>query len=72
MVLVERMPCSNRRQKRGEYSLADIAELLGVGYQTLRYHSQQGYLPKPSIGREAKRYYSLEQVAEIKEYWGSR
>lgn len=62
---------SERRNRRGYYSVSDVAELLGEHHTRVFYHIERGYIPRPQHrdGKSTRRYYSTAEVEAIKEYW---
>lgn len=57
------------RQRRGLYSLPEVAQLVGVERETLCYHVKQGYLLSPHAGQRKRKYYVVADLPHIIAYW---
>lgn len=60
---------AERRQRRGLFTVSDVARLLNVSKQALRYHVLNGFIPKPSFGQGRRKYYVQAEVESIRAYW---
>ena len=57
------------RQRRGLYSLPEVAQLVGVERETFRYHVKRGYLVPPHAGQGKRKYYLAADLPNIIAYW---
>jgi hypothetical protein len=53
------------RQMAGFFSINEMARMLGVDRQRIKYALSQDYLPRPSHKIGARRYYSKAVVEEV-------
>lgn len=60
---------AERRQRRGLYTVTDVAQSLNVSKQALWYHILNGFIPRPSFGQSKRKYYVQAEVDSIRAYW---
>jgi DNA-binding transcriptional MerR regulator len=49
--------------------MAEVATMMGIDYDTLRYHVRMGYLFPPGAGRQRRRYYTTGDLGKLRAYW---
>ena len=57
------------RQRRGLYSLPEVAQLVGIERETFRYHVKRGYLFPPHAGEGKRKYYVTTDLPKIFTFW---
>ena len=62
------------RRRAGLFTIGEAAEMLGVNHWAFRYQVAAGHLVQPSvrIGSKARRYYTDEDVDQMRRYFGAR
>ena len=57
------------RREKDRYTVLEAAQLLGIQYETLRYHLRIGLVGRPCRGKGARKYYTSRDVARIRRYY---
>jgi hypothetical protein len=66
------LPKVNRRHRAGFYSSRELADILGLGHETFRYHVKMGYIPRPEAQFQKRKYYASESANVVVAYFLGR
>lgn len=57
---------AQRRREKDRYTVLEAAHILGIEYETLRYHLRTGLVGRPRRGNGLRKYYTSRDVQRIK------